>query len=354
MNTACRSLPRSSWPTHDRVAWDHATTGDFLQSPRPASWRAGTKRTAAAAYGTWLKWFEEQGRLVDESPESRATAENMKQFAKAQLGRGLALGTIARRVSLVTSLLAGMCPLADLTEVRRVRNRLLRAADRGAVPRGSIVHAGRLYQHGLQLMAAAKESGISNPVVGSTYVDGLIIALLAACPMRLQTFCSLRLGIEVVRGEDRWQVLVDGSLTKSGEPELRLVPASLTQVLDCYVHLVRPVLLAIGRGPGGPALLIGRRGEPLQGQVVRKRIIARTKAAFGKRILPHDFRKAAITTLVMEFPEHAVSAPLLLTHTGTKTAEKHYVIRQQLLAQRHYHRALKEAAGRRSREEVRG
>ena len=61
---------------------------DFL-STRIATWRASSKKQAAAVYGQWLKWLSDEGRLSEEDPACRLTGQNVKDFAKAQLSRGL-------------------------------------------------------------------------------------------------------------------------------------------------------------------------------------------------------------------------------------------------------------------------
>ena len=63
-------LPLAAWPGLDRAAWERANRdGDLLSEQGPAAgWRASTRRTARMAYGNWLRFLRDGGRL---DPERR-------------------------------------------------------------------------------------------------------------------------------------------------------------------------------------------------------------------------------------------------------------------------------------------
>lgn len=341
----CVGMPFECWPARDRELWTAATaTGADFDSSSMAQWKPSTLKTAAGAYGIWLEWLQAKGLLADPDPASRLSVVNIKAFIKAEMARGISITTIADRAHRIISVVSGMRIGVDTTDVRRVANRAEKAAHRQWRPHGEIVHASVLYRIGLDLAQKAELVGLRTREGAGLYIDGLVIALLAACPTRISAFCSLRLDHEMVRDSENWQMLIPGENTKTNIMETRFIPPELTDLVDDYVQVVRPYLLAGRPQPYTDCFFVGLSGIPLQDQVMRKRIVRRTEVATGKRILPHDFRKCAVTTLVLEQPRHAPSAPLLLSHTGTRTAEKHYIMRQQMLALEHYHEALGKVA----------
>jgi hypothetical protein len=101
---------------------------------------------------------------------------------------------------------------------------------------------------------------------------------------------------------------------------------------------VRPRLIVSGRVPDALAnrFWIGLDGRLLSGHLIRERIKARTKQAFGFAICPHTFRKIAATTFILERPEYALHGPALLGHRSEETIQKHYFASQQQLALRTY------------------
>lgn len=340
-------MPFDSWPARDRELWAAAAATDCsFDASAMARWKPSTIKAAGACYGIWLKWLRENDLLKHPDPASRLSTTNLKAFIKDEIGRGVGLRTTADRAHRVISVVASMCADVDKKEVRRIANRVEKAAERQWQPHGVIVHASALYNIGVGLVRQAAVVGLRTHDGAGLYIDGLAIALLAACPTRLGTFCRLRLNVEIVRDSSKWQMLIPGENTKANKMEIRFIPLEVTPLLDDYLQIVRPFLLARRPQSQTDRLFIGASGIPLQDQVMRKRIVHRTLAATGKRILPHDFRKSALTTLVLEQPRHAPSAPLLLSHTGARTAEKHYIIRQQMLALGNYHTVLNAAAKR--------
>jgi hypothetical protein len=77
--------------------------------------------------------------------------------------------------------------------------------------------------------------------------DGLIIALLAVCPVRVGSFASLTLGRSFLRIGDGWWIRLAANETKSGRPDERPVPGFLTSPIDEYLRAYRPRFLCAGR-----------------------------------------------------------------------------------------------------------
>ena len=70
-------LPLEAWPPADRAAWELACrAGDVLTGAGPASrWTPKTRRSVSKAYGIWLRFLVERGRLAADSRGSAQLTE---------------------------------------------------------------------------------------------------------------------------------------------------------------------------------------------------------------------------------------------------------------------------------------
>ena len=189
-------------------------------------------------------------------------------------------------------------------------------------------------------MRRATESQSEEDIDIDLFLDGMLIGLLISIYLRIANFTELEHGRDLERGPKQWRLQVAGDLTKTGQADNSLLPITLTPWIDIYVNVVRPILTV--RCSISEALSrrfwIGLDGRALSGHLIRKRIKARTKEAYGFAICPHTFRKIAATTFILERPEYALHGPALLGHRSEDTIQKHYFASQQQLAIRTYHR----------------
>src|SRR5687768_3231508 len=90
----------AAWPRLDRAAWERANQGGDLLSERgpAAGWRASTRRTAGMAYGNWLPFLRDGGRLDASTPiSSRFT---LKLSSRSQ-DRAKKLNDVAKQLVVV-------------------------------------------------------------------------------------------------------------------------------------------------------------------------------------------------------------------------------------------------------------
>jgi len=183
-----------------------------------------------------------------------------------------------------------------------------------------------LFDLGLELMTRANgESAERRRLI--MYRDGLLIALLAARPLRLRNFAALALGRNVMRRGEAWWIEVGVTETKTGEPIELPWPQGLTTSLEFYLSEIRPHL-AKRRGrrtrPAGDALWLSTEGSPMTSGSVYKRVVINTRAALGRSINPHLFRDCAATSVAIDDPIHIGIASQLLGHRGCSTTERYY------------------------------
>jgi integrase/recombinase XerD len=158
--------------------------------------------------------------------------------------------------------------------------------------------------------------------------DGLMIALLICCPMRLKNLASLVIGQNLMFDGCAYCLKLTAAETKSGRPYHAAIPAALTPYIEGWLRLHRPALQLIETAKGQVGSIRGhlwldRSGRPMRSAAIRAQIETRT--AFGKAIWPHLFRDCAVTELVDCAPEEIGIAPDLLRHADLQTTRKHYI-----------------------------
>jgi site-specific recombinase XerD len=177
--------------------------------------------------------------------------------------------------------------------------------------------------------------------------DGLLVALLAARPIRRRNLAALRLGVHLVRrGAAYWIFLRTGE-TKTRDAYEAPLPTELTPAIERYLHQYRP-LLARQRGrwhtaqsvAEGDALWISKDGSAMREIAIYFRIVRITKAAFGEPLHPHLFRHAAATSSAIAGGGAACAASGVLGHRHPSTKDKHYVLATTLDAGRVHQSAV--------------
>jgi integrase/recombinase XerD len=236
-----------------------------------------------------------------------------------------------RRISDLYTIAKVFVPASDWTWIRAAWYRLRHDAKPVKNKAARVVNARELFLFGIDLMKGAQRGDqLSDLFRALAYRDGLIIALLAARPLRRSNFVSIRIGRHLVRrGDDYWLLFT----TEETKNEIELdwpFPDKLGAYLQAYQAIYRPVLLArherFGRGQphAGDHLWVSRYGSPLTAHGMYGQIIERTKKKFGRSVNPHLFRDAVATTVAIEDPAHVMSTKSLLGHHDVRSSERYY------------------------------
>jgi integrase/recombinase XerD len=322
----CKTV--DEWPKKDRDLWLAALhPGDVLEDGGERSrFSAVTNRNIAKGYGRWLTWLECCGLLDDRvGPAERITPARVRDYVAA-LGRNDATGTIIGRLQELTQAAKVMGPQQNWSWIARMAASV-RGRHRPARPkRHRLVGIGVLFDLGLTLMILAQRENTDRRRV-IAYRDGLLIALLAARPLRLRNLAALALGRNLVRRGEDWWIEICADETKTHEPIEVPWPRRITPQLEHYLSDVRP-LLARMRGrwtrPAGEALWLSTDGSPMTAKSIYDRVITRTRAALGRSVNPHLFRDCAATSVALDDPAHVRIASRLLGHRSSSTTERHY------------------------------
>ena len=159
--------------------------------------------------------------------------------------------------------------------------------------------------------------------------DALMLAMLAARPLRLRNFAQLGIGRHLRREGSCWLIVLAGEEVKNRYPLEHAVPDSLVPFLERYLERVRPTF-----GGHGPEVWLGFEGQPLTAHSIYGRILLVSQRLLGVAINPHLLRDCAATSLSTVSPAAALAAAALLGHRRFATTERHYIRANQLEAGR--------------------
>jgi len=179
--------------------------------------------------------------------------------------------------------------------------------------------------------AAALEQ--PSPEQARVYRDGLMVAVLAARPLRLRSFSLIQVRRDLTFNNDVFVLSVPREHTKTTRAIEFSLPRSLTDPLTTYLQRYRRMLPGADRHEG---LWASTSGGPLVAGAIYRIICERTKRALGFPINPHLFREIAATTIARDCPQGILIARDILTHVNLITTSRHYIQSRTLDAAREH------------------
>jgi integrase len=337
-----RSLHVEEWPASDRLAWaDACRPAERLNRGGAASHLAPVSQADIAnRYGLYLDFLQRKGFL--EPCASAATLiapPNVSDFI-TELQTRVRSVTVwnsvykLRRAAELLAPTAGFSWLAeiekDLALVMEPRSKLDR-----------LVLSERLVEAGLTLVAEAQDFARNDLTRARGIRNGLMIALLALCPIRLKNFAALEIGRTFRAVHGTWWIALPTITTKSRRPDERAVPALLNPAIDAYLNKARPFLL--GSAPATNALWISStRRTQLTAKNLGTLISKITLETVGVDVSPHLFRTAAASTAAAYGGNVPHLASALLNHTDPRITEEHYNRASSVSAAQSYAALIKE------------
>ena len=319
-----RCLPYANWPAIDRRLWEKAIEDDgapFDQGPA-ARWRPSTRHLVMSCYGRWLNFLALCGGLEScKAPAARLDHRLVYEYVD-ELRQKVRDYTVVVRIEGLVSMIRALQPDAKIGWLRRLASDLNRTAQSRKPRRNRIKPSAELYGLGRDLMIEANRSHGAGSVTNSIkYRDGLMIAFLAARPLRVSTFAGLQLERHILQSGRAFWLDIPGELTKTGHPIDMPLPADLTPYLRCYIDHHRKVLL---REAGLDYLWISRLGTPLTSNSILIRVSKWTREAFGIPISPHLIRACAVTSVATQDPGRIGISQALLGHRSMATTTAVY------------------------------
>jgi integrase/recombinase XerD len=333
---------------------DRNLGGDVLTGRGPAThWKPKTRLTARKAYGNWLRFLKDTNRLENGgSIGSRLNEESLRDYI-ASLRARASPNTVLTQLRHLSSATAAMDPTADGSLLKLALSRLTPGARPVRDKRPRLVSPVVLLGLGYRLMAEWQSRHAHDPRLNAMdYRDGLMISLMALCPLRLENLAAIRIGRQLTFDSVRSRLAFAAEEMK-GKRSLEFdLPAALHDKLIFYLSDIHPMLY---RGPQlGAPLWPSLHTAKLQMSEhgIYTRIIQVTEKHIGQSVSPHMFRDAAATFITELAPEHAMMAARVLQHASLDVTMRHYVHGQQHLVALKYHAAIDEIIARLAAETI--
>jgi len=286
----------------------------------------------ARQFGYLLQFLQDQGHLdAHTRPRALVTPAVIERYLDCahQCWGSVTLYHNVVKLRRVVELIEAGSELTWLKEIEADLRGAVRPRDRS----DRLVTTDRLVKAGLGLAQQAEaRASLKALEQARLYRNGLMMALLALCPIRLKNFTDLTLGTSLRRVGNRWWIVLGAGETKTGRPDERPVPELLDPMLDSYLDRYRPVLLGRGRMldlgcsdtlPTGP-LWVSETGTRLGYSAMGVAIMKTTCATLGVAVNPHAFRMAAATTAAYRAGTEPYLGSALLQHTDPRVTEEHY------------------------------
>ena len=257
-----KALPLPDWPRADRQAWlaAQAKAGVLDDGGMISHLSAQTLEDLTRRYAYFLSFLTEKAKLNSLGPAAASVIEENIMLYVRYLEPRVSSVTLAQSLYKVSRVAACLAPERDWRWLKRVARRLdLRAKPRDK--RHEVVEIRALFELGLHLMdEAGKTDNVTSLGRALLYRDGLVVALLAANPLRRANIAALEIGKTLVKDGTTWSLEIPAEQTKERRLHLAVLPDWSVLCIDRYVHYYRPLFPnaeTTGR------LWLGRSGRPL-------------------------------------------------------------------------------------------
>ena len=316
------SLPEERWPAAERAAWDEARRPSVrLQRGGSASHlRAVVQHDLSKRNGLFLESVARAGRLDMNAPAgAHVTSENVAGWVAELKGRVSSV-TVYGSIQKLRRFTQLIVPERDLGWLIEIERQLY--SERRPRPKWDrVVTTDVLVDAGRTLMAEAEIAKRPALTRARMFRNGLMVALLAYCPIRLKNFAALEMGRSFVNVDGTWWIVLTAAETKEKRADERPAPQELTNSIERYLEIYRPIL-AGGKAETN-ALWFAINGKPMSYASMGELITETTRMTISVAVSPHLFRTAGVTTLATRAGDkpHAGSA---LLHHGPNGPQENY------------------------------
>ena len=294
-----------------RLGRTPADPGSRLSAGGRASYLATSRNDYALAYGAFLAFLQRTHRFERHPPAAAAqvTFSDAESYI-ADLSARVRSVTVHMYVYHLRRAAELLAPSADFSWLAEIEKDLELVME----PRSNsdrLVFSGWLVQAGLTLAAEAQEFAANDLARARGVRNGLMIALLAFCPIRLKNFAALEIDHTFKKVDERWWITLPSVSTKSRRPDERCVPELLNPVIHVYLTQSRPVLLCAI--PTNALWISSNTGGPITTNNLST-LISKYAETIGVDVSPHLFRTAAASTAAAYGSATPHLASALLNH----------------------------------------
>jgi site-specific recombinase XerD len=254
--------------------------------------RTVTQKILTQRAGYFFDFLSRSSRLdINAAAGAHVTPENVEPYV-AELKNRVDSVTVYGSVQKLRRFVQLIAPGRDLVWLIDIERQLF-SQMRPRSKWDRVVFAYILVDAGLTLMAEAEAANRPKLTRARIFRNGLMIALLAYCPIRLKNFAALEIGRSFVNVDGTWWIVLTAAETKEKRPDERPVPQELTERIQHYLAVYRP---ALARGnTADAALWMAIHGKPMSSASVAETIPETTETSIGVRVSPHLFRTVGDT-----------------------------------------------------------
>jgi integrase len=319
-----RSLPIAEWPASDCLGWAEACRpAQRLKRGGAASHLAPVSQADIAnRYGLYLDFLQRNGRFDPaEGAMTLVTPDNANGFiAELQARvRSVTVWNSVYKLRRAAQLIAPGTDFEWLTEIEK--DIALVMEPRSKADR--LVLTERLVEAGLALIREAEMFGKTAQARAIGVRNGLLIALLALHPIRVKNFTALTIADTFINIDGRWWLHIPSEDTKSRRVDERQVPEFITEMVNSYVNIHRPVLCH-GDAEQLALWVSSTTRRQLTVKNLGTLISKITREAIGVDVSPHLFRTAGASTAAVYGGNYPHLASALLSHRDPGVTEEHY------------------------------
>ena len=318
------TLAVDQWPDSDRCVWEDACRpGSRLKPGGRASHLAEASRdNLERRYGGFLKFLQRIERLeMKADAAAQVTPPNVEAYVN-ELTRRVCSVSVHTYIYCLRRTANLLAPANDFSWLAEIEKDLALVME----PRSKfdrVVFTERLVEAGFTLFLEAMEFP-KNDLAGAVGVrNGLMIALLALCPIRAKNFAALEIGTTFKVIDGSWWIALPGITTKNRRPDQRRVPECLNRYIEIYLTQARPVLLQSGSASNA-LWLSSKTSRPISRVGFCNLISKLTLETLGVSVSPHLFRTAAASTAATYGGNTPHLASALLNHTDPRITDEHY------------------------------
>ena len=336
-----RSLPLNEWSVADRKAWEEACRPALrLRRGGAASRYAEVSREDfVRRYGAFLEFLHRTGRFDGAAgPAAQVTPVNVERYI-AELNervRSVTVWNCIYKLRMAARLLDPKADFAWLSEIEQ--DLALIMEPRSKFDR--VVLAERLVEAGLTLLVEAETFANHSFRRAIDIRNGLMIALLAVCPIRIKNYAALEIGTTFKEEEGNWWITLPYRSTKTKAADQQPVPDYLNRAVELYLTKGRPALIG-SRPPTSSLWISSRTGRRYTTKNLGTRISKITLETIGVDVSPHLFRTAAATTSACYGTDMPYLASAVLRHPDPRMTEDHYIRATTLNAAKEYSAILR-------------
>jgi site-specific recombinase XerD len=317
------SLKVDEWPAADRRAHEDACRpGSRFKPGGSASHLAEVSRKDIwSRHGAFLGFLHRIDRLnMNGVAAEQVTPTNVEAYLADLKGRvrSVTVWNCIYKLRRAAELLAPTADFSWLAEIEK--DVALEMVPRSKFER--LVLAQHLLEAGLTLVAEGMISTQCDVARAVTIRNGLMVAILALCPIRLKNFAALEIGTMFREVQGCWWIILPSAHTKSHRPDERRVTPRVNWAIEAYLNEWRPAL--IGTEPNSKRLWISSTtGGPLTYKNIGTLISKVTRETVGVDVSPHLFRTSAASTAAIYGSDTPGLPSAVLSHTNARTTERY-------------------------------